>query len=187
VDDNVLLEFSPDFDFPMNTLNSLFPPFGVSFDQLGTQILQWNGEGFDVFTYGFNGTYGGDAWNDTNDILAGDAALLPGSSVLMNNVTTNTFTYTFAGLIRELQIFQIQPGTNYLSATLPVAGAITNITGYVPHDGDQIKLWNTNSQAFQSYTNNGSAWSPTNPAVGINEGFILITTNAYIWTNVWHR
>jgi len=96
------------------------------------------------------------------------------------------------GLIREQQVFQIQPTTNqtvtnYLSATVPMAGAITNITGYIPHNGDIIRLFNTSSQVYQPYTNTGSAWSPSNlPFVGVGEGFVLITTNANTWTNTWH-
>ncbi len=181
--DDWVLHYSPDF-FPLNTLNSLFPPL-AGFDQLGTQIIKWNGQGFDVFTFGYNTAYRGAAWSDTNGLFNGDATLLPGIGVLMNNGTGSSFTASFVGLVRQEQVFQIQAGTNYLSATLPVAGAITNITGYVPHHGDVIQLWNTNSQIFQSYTNNGSAWSPGSPVVGAGEGFVLITTNANTWTNTW--
>ena len=61
----------------------------------------------------------------------------------------------------------------------------TTITGYVPYNGDKIKLWNTNTQVFQSYTNISGAWQPSNPVVNVGEGFVLITTNTYTWTNTW--
>jgi len=178
---------------PMNTLSALYcdpflpvsPPWGS--EQDGTQIMKWNGQGFDVFSFEFDPNVGAGVWYDTNNVENGDATLLPGIGVLMNNVTNAPFTNSFVGLIREQQVFHIPPGTNYLSATLPVAGAITNITGYVPRHGDIIQLWNTTNQAFQSYTNGSSEWSPGSPVVGAGEGFILITTNAYTWTNTWNH
>jgi len=178
---------------PMNTLKALYcdpflpvsPPWRSEND--GTQIMKWNGQGFDVFSFEYIPEAQTGIWYDTNGMGNGDATLLPGIGVLMNNVTGAPFTNSFVGLIREQQVFQIQPGTNYLSATLPVAGAITNITGYVPRNGDIIKLWNTNSQAFQSYTNGSSGWSPGSPVVGAGEGFVLITANTNTWTNTWDQ
>ena len=189
VDEGVL--YAKEGVLPMNTLNDLFDPFWGSAQQ-GAQIMAWNGQGFDGFSFFDDGIFG-NFWLDTNDVESGDATLLPGIGVLINNITNAPFTNTFVGLVREKQVFQIpantnsQPSTNYLSATLPVAGAITNITGYFPHNGDIIKLWNTNSQAYQSYTNSGSGWTPSSPVAGVGEGFVLITTNAYTWTNTWHH
>jgi outer membrane protein assembly factor BamB len=180
--------------FPVNTLNALFPPdlTGIpqSFAQSGTQIMTWNGQAFEVFTYGYNGVINETCWSDANEAFAGDATLLPGVGVLMVNSATNAFANTFVGLIREQQVFQIpastnaQPTTNYLSPTVPMAGAITNITGYVPHVGDVIQVWNIGTHQFDSCTNTSSGWT-TNPVVSVGEGFVLITTNASTWTNTW--
>jgi outer membrane protein assembly factor BamB len=166
--------------FPMNTLNALFTvsnAWGLA--QSGTEIYKWNGHGFSGDT---NGGRGEVAWDGS-----GDLTLLPGVGVLMNNVTTSPFTNTFVGLIRETQVFQIQPGTNYLSATIPVAGAVTNITGYIPHNGDTIKLWNTTSNSFASYPYASNSWTSGTPIVGVGQGFVLVTTNAYTWTNTWEE
>lgn len=65
-------------------------------------------------------------------------------------------------------------GTYYLSATFPVAGEITNITGYVPSNEDMIVLWNTNTQSFDTNTFNSGVWTPSNPVVRVGEGFVLI-------------
>jgi hypothetical protein len=187
VDDYVLnAEFDSGTNFPMNTLNALFAfssnPWGLA--QSGTEIYKWNGSGFDGDT---NGGHAEVTWDGP-----GDLTLLPGTGVLMNNVTGTPFTNTFVGLIREQQVFQIQPGTNlfstnYLSATIPVAGAITNITAYVPHNGDTIQLWDTNSQTYVSYPYISNEWSSGTPVVGVGEGFVLITTNTYTWTNTWEQ
>jgi hypothetical protein len=167
----------------MNSLNALFAvsnAWGLA--ESGTAIYKWNGSGFDGDTNG--GTF------DVTWVGTGDLTLLPGSGVIMSNATGIRFTNTFVGLIREEQVFQIQRGTNafstnYLSASIPVAGYITNITGYVPHNGDSIQLWNTNTQSYNPYQYNLGTWSPASPELGIGEGFVLITTNTYSWTNTW--
>jgi hypothetical protein len=189
VDENVLnAEFSIAKAWPMNTLNALFVVSNAwGSAQAGTRIYKWNGHGFDGDT---NGESGNPFW-----IGGGDLTLLPGTGVLMNNVTGTAFTTTFVGLIREQQIFQIpqatnhlSPTTNYLSATIPVAGPLTNITGYVPKSGDIVQLWNTSSNKFISHTNTSGSWSNGGlPALTVGQGFVLITTNAYTWTNTWEQ
>jgi hypothetical protein len=184
VDDGIF-EYSGT-SYPMNTLNALFiyspNPWGLA--QSGTAIYKWNGTGFDGDT---NEGVGSVTWVGT-----GDLTLLPGIGVVISNATSNPFTNTFVGLVREQQTFQIQSGTNifstnYLSATIPVAGYITNITGYVPHNGDNIQSWNINSNAFVTYRYNSNTWSNGTPFLGVGEGFVLITSNTYTWTNTWQQ
>ena len=181
VDDNVLSSFFP---VPMNTVNDVFGPYW-SPDQQGTEVMLWNGQSFDVLE--FISYIENPYWYDLNSFnyVAGDSTVLPGMSLLISNAN-NAFTNTFTGMVREQQVIQVQPGTNFLSSTFPVSGAITNITGYIPQAGDIIQLWNTTSNIYQSFTNTGGGWSPASPRnVGVGEGFVLITTNAYIWTNTW--
>jgi hypothetical protein len=189
VDDNVLFaEFDNGTNniYPMNTLNSLFAisnAWGI--DQAGTQIFKWNGVGFDGTT--------NDGFTSPTWFGPGAMTLLPGTGVLMNNVTGTSFTTAFVGLIREQQIFQIpqatnhlSPTTNYLSATIPEAGLITNITSYMPTNGDTIQLWNSASNKFVSYAYTSNSWGTNGvPALSVGEGFVLITTNAHAWTNTW--
>ena len=168
---------------PPNTLNALFNS-GASFPawqttQSPTQIFKWNGSNFDAGAFNYINI------NSFVPASSGDITMLPGSSVIVSNGTGSPFTNSFVGLMREQQIFQIRAGTNYLSATQPVSGSITNVTGYIPQIGDVIKLWNTNSQAYVSYTNNSTGWVPSSPSVGVGEGYILITTDANAWTNTW--
>ena len=161
---------------PMNTLNALF---NWDYKQVPTQIFKWNGRSFD------GDSFGGFAYPGW--VNGGDMTVVPGSSVLVSNGTGSSFAASFVGLLREQQVFQIQTNTNYLSATLPVAGAVTNVTGYVPYNGDIIRLWNNNSQSFTNYDYISNRWSGGVPTVGVGEGFVLITTNAYTWTNTWQQ
>jgi hypothetical protein len=161
--------------------------FGISnawgMAQSGTEIYKWNGTGFNGDT-----NIGGD-FIEFNG--GGEMTLLPGTGVLMSNATGTPFNIWFNGLIREEQLIQIQPGTNlfstnYLSASIPEAGYITNITGYVPHSGDIIYLWNITNQDFVSYPYS-NMWTSGTPSVGIGEGFVLVTSNSYAWTNSWQQ
>ena len=50
-----------------------------------------------------------------------------------------------------------------------VSAVILDWGGYVPHNGDVIQLWNTNSQAFTNYLFTSGAWSTTCPIVGVGD------------------
>jgi hypothetical protein len=167
---------------PMNSLFDLFifstAPWGAA--QSGTRIYKWTGSGFA---------------GDTNTIFfdipgwvgRGDLTLLPGYSVIIDNTNSHSFTNTYMGLVRDQQIFHVTSKTNYLSSTIPISGYLTNITGYDPAkgNGDVIQLWNTSSNRLISYTNSSSGWSSPIPMLNVGQGFVLITTNTYTWTNTW--
>jgi hypothetical protein len=167
---------------PMNSLNDLFifstAPWGAA--QSGTRVYKWSGSGFAGDTNLF--AFGSASW-----LGRGDMTLLPGYSVIMNNTTGHAFTNTYMGLVRDQQIFHITSKTNYLSATIPMTGYLTNITGYNPPEGngDIVQLWNTSSNKFISYTNTSSGWSSPIPMLSVGQGFVLITTNTPTWTNTW--
>jgi hypothetical protein len=161
--------------FPMNTLYALMENWGSA--QNYTELFKWNGQGFNMDQFLFVGL---PLWTN-----GGDMTILPGDGVLMLNNSGGAFSLTFTGLVRQQQSFQITDRTNYLSPTVPMAGAITNVTSYVPHSGDVVQLWNQSSQAFVSHTYNSGSWSGGVPILGVGEGFVLITTNAYTWTNTF--
>jgi outer membrane protein assembly factor BamB len=178
VDDSILFDTG---GAPMNTLNALFLESWGS-TEAPTQIFKWSGTNLEDDTYNYV--------NEPTWLNGGDMTLLPGSSVLVSNGTGKSFTTSFVGALRQEQVFQIQPGTSYLSATLPVAGPITNITGYVPRNWDTIQLWSTNTKAYVSHTYYGSnTWSDGVPELAVGQGFLLITTNTnnYTWTNTWQN
>jgi hypothetical protein len=163
----------------MNTLDALFlASWGHAQDP--TQIFKWVGTNLESDIYF---SYPGPSWYN-----GGEMTLLPGSSVLVSNGTGKSFTGSFVGVLREQQVVQIQTESNYLSAMLPVAGAITNITGYVPRNGDTIQLWNVTNYVSHTYTSNNS-WSNGVPVLAVGQGFVLITTNTnnYVWTNTWQN
>jgi len=99
---------------------------------------------------------------------------------------TNAFEIMFTGLVRNQQIFSLEAGTSYLSATAPMAGAITSITGYAPTNGDTVKLWKTSTSNFVSYAYSSGSWGTNGvPMLSVGQGFVLISANARTWTNTW--
>ncbi len=185
VDDGVLYD-GGGLPLPMNTLYALFGVLNAwNSAQSGVEIYEWNGAGFIGDT---NVGLGAVQWNG-----GGNVTMLPGAGALMVNPTGSPFTIWFNGLVREQQVFQIRPkgtnlySTNYLSASIPIAGNITNITGYIPHNGDVIKLLNVTNQSYTSHTFTSGSWSNGDPELAVGQGFILITTNAYVWTNTFQQ
>ena len=194
VDDNLMVAFAS-FGYPMNTLNTLFDKYewssGMATPTGLTQIYKWNGNGFDE-QIDENAQQLAGWFDEAEGTPSGDMTMLPGTPVIMNNPTGEPYTIWFTGLVRPEQIFQIaastngSPTTNYLSATAPISGAISSITGYNPSSGDIIQLWNSTSNKFVAHTNLSGSWSNGGlPALNVGEGFILISTNAYTWTNTW--
>jgi hypothetical protein len=181
VDDNVLHTPTELFDFtPMNTLDALFlvsDRWGAA--QAFTQVLEWNGQ---EFIGDINGGTEFPEW-----VNGGLMTLLPGTGALMVNVTSNSFPISFTGLIREEQFFQIENQTNYLSASAPLAGWITNVSSYAPHNGDIIQLFDPTNQISVAYPYSGGMWTSGTPFLAVGEGFVLLTTNQYTWTNKWER
>jgi hypothetical protein len=144
VDDGVMTLFDgnpiPDIGLTMNDLNGLFDVYPWATNMGQSSFFQWNGNGFD-------GDIDGNAGGQPSWAAGGNMTLLPGNSVIISNALGVSYPIWFTGLVRNQQIFSIEPGTNhlipttnYLSATIPVAGALTNITGYRPLAGDIIQL-----------------------------------------------
>jgi outer membrane protein assembly factor BamB len=180
VDDGVMhLNGTFALGMTMNDLNSLFDlsPWASSMGE--TAVFQWNGNGF-------NGDTNGDPGGPPTWPGGGNLTMLPGTSVFMFNPTGETYPIWFTGLVRNQQIFSLQTGTNYLSATAPIAGSITNITGYTPHNGDVVKLWNTSTSNFVSHPYMSGSWGTNGvPMLGVGQGFVLVSTIANVWTNNW--
>ncbi|HEV7925756.1 MAG TPA: hypothetical protein VGR14_10385, partial [Verrucomicrobiae bacterium] len=180
VDDGVMRAYGPfGFGLPMNTLNALFNLYPWATAMNETKIYTWNGVTFESDT-DIGGPGVPPSWAN-----GGDMTMLPGSSVLVYN-PSSAYTIWFTGLVRNQQVISLAKGTNYLSASAPIAGAVTSITGYTSHSGDIIQFWNSSSNKFISHTNISGSWSNGGlPNLNIGEGFVLISTNAYTWTNTW--
>jgi hypothetical protein len=175
----------------MNTLNGLF---GYEYYYGGhetmppgqTIVQEWNG-------VQFNNSTNESTSPDSQDWSPNpDAMMLPGQSVFMLNPPySNAFTLWFTGIVPKGPLsLNIQPGTNYLSSMVPMAGPISSVMNYTPNEGDQIGLWiPTNSSTtniLTEYTYSSTGWSPSEPFLQIGQGFVLVTSNNFALAQSWN-
>ena len=159
-----------DADYPQNTANWLLDFVGNNYLPDGTEILKWNGQGFDTITY--NPFLEG--WSPNGDIT-----LLPGGAVFITNATE--LTIPFAGLVLQgLSSNPISAGTNYVSSIVPRAGLITSNLQYNPNNHDKVLLWTGSNYSTNIYTTN-SGWSGGEPIIGLGQGFVLVASQTNVW------
>ena len=113
----------------------------------------------------------------------GDVNLTPGSSAILDMESNSSQIIWFAGLVRQAVTNQIAPGTNFLGSALPIAGRISTDLGYTNAEvGDLLLKWDTTNQVYINFTNNGGAsWSPSEPYIGMGEGFVLHSATNHVW------
>ena len=72
---------------------------------------------------------------------------------------------------------------NYLGSAIPRAGRISTDLLYTnASSNDTLQIWNVTNRAFATYTNRGGAnWSPSEPYIGLAEGFILHSATNHTW------
>jgi hypothetical protein len=167
-----------------NTLLNLLNPTTGAYD--GVQIDEWNGAGFDAYTN--DGSY----WY-LDGIANGDAPLRPGQPAII--IATNAITIPFIGLVRDgVEVAgmdyvtnPITSATNYLASILPLAGRLSADLGFPASHGDKVQLW-TNGNTLETFTYANTcdgtnwAWCPSEPVLGLGQGFVLITGNT---NNAW--
>ncbi len=162
-----------DYEYPQNTALGLFEFLsysGFPYPPDQTQIMKWNGVGFDEYT--FSAVY--EQW-----LPNGDSTLLPGEAAFFINPSSSSVSVPFGGLVLQgVSSNEIVAGTNYVSSIVPAAGRITSDLNYIPHNGDAVQLWTGSS--FSSYTYSGG-WSPSEPVVGVGQGFVLVASQTNSW------
>jgi len=159
-----------DGDYPQNTANGWLDFMGYNGFSLpdGTEIMKWNGMGFNTITFYANIP----AW-----LPNGDSTLLPGEAAFITNATE--LTISFGGLVFQgWSANPIVAGTNYVSSVVPRAGRIQSDLGYNPNTNDQVRLWTGSSFTNYTYSN---GWKPQEPVISVGQGFILVASQTNLW------
>jgi len=175
-----------------NTLQTLMNPTNGTFKGVAVEV--WNGQGMDTYTN--DGSY----WY-LNGNTNGDGPLRPGASALVISTNTSPIPLAFVGLVRDgvyvagtnyavgtnYVTNYITSPTNYLASILPRAGGLSTVLSFPATHGDRVQLWsNGTTLKTYTYTNTGGGtnwtWSPSEPVLGMGQGFILTTTNV---NNAW--
>jgi hypothetical protein len=121
-------------------------------------------------------------WNPPGGTLA------PGEGALLYNPESFAITLTFTGTPHVPVLPAALPcgcgNTNCLSCQTNTVGTYENITGISPTEGAVVQRWDTSSQAWQTYTFSGGAWSPAVPIAYVGESVLIIVpcaTNLFKW------
>jgi hypothetical protein len=142
---------------------------------LGTQILNWNGAGYDILEYADIGF--GPGWS-------GDLALVPGSGVFIRNPTASNMVVTLVGEVPQNadSNITIPAGFSIKSSTVPVAGNVIQSMAFPSALGDQILKWTGAGYDISEYVDIGfgPGWS-SEPTVAVGEAFFVKKNAPAAW------
>jgi hypothetical protein len=167
---------------PNNHLNTILP---LPDTAAGTTILRWNPA---IQTYGdpiiFIAGVGWDSDNPDPSWLV----LNPGEGVFMQKPASPPLTVTFVGEVPEGTLATpIPAGLSCLASMVPQArplgqSGVGGTLQFPAVDEDMAYLWNTSSQAFEVCSFFGGIWDPTDPTIGVAQGFMAQKAAPANWT-----
>lgn len=166
---------APGYNFISNPLlrdatNSLNTVLSNAPDQ--SVLLKPTGAGFKSFTF-----RAGVGWVDSQSAPTSEG-LQPGEGAIL--YLYQAWTNYFVG--------QVEVGTNHISAGLSLVSSVLADDGlwqFPAVAGDIVYLYSSASGTFASYTNDGTAWMPSNPPVEVGGSFWLQTSVARDWVQTF--
>jgi hypothetical protein len=135
----------------------------------GTQVLKWNGAGFDNSILAFG------TWSDPA------MTLNPGEGFFIQPGGTAEVTLTFVGEVLQGSLSNdLASGFSMVGSQVPQAGTATelDLTDDLAN-GSQILQWN--GSGYDSSILAFGAWSPADPSIAVGEGFFVNTGTATSW------
>jgi len=156
----------------------------------GASVYTWGGASYNFASYVKNKAGTATNWSGsfTSSLNPGQAAWIAIPSGAFGG-TTQSVTTVGNVLQGSLVNPYLAPagGYNFLSSMTPVAGGLQAALKYPAAAGDGVYLWNGTTYNFSSYVKNkaGTAtnWSPSEPIVGVAQGFWLNTFAGQVWSN----
>jgi hypothetical protein len=148
-----------------NTLNALLtdvPP--------ATQVLKWNGSGFDVSTFAFG------SWDQ-------NFTLNPGEGAFINLGAAHTLT--FVGEVMQGSLTNSIPaGYSIRGSQVPQSGGVTTVLGLSQlASPSQILIWTGSS--YNLHTLVFGSWDPTEPQINVGQSFFVNSETAVQWTRTF--
>jgi hypothetical protein len=118
---------------------------------------------------------------DTNDSVLN----LPlGESFLV--WTPQPWTNTFVGEVAQGNLVNPLPAYYSLKASMvPQAGLLQTDLVFPAYAGDQVWKWGAAAFTPYTYNNVGGAWVPSEPSLGVGQGFFLYRAPDQATTNHW--
>jgi hypothetical protein len=138
----------------------------------GTTVYKFSPDtGYTINTY--DASF--DEWSDAT------MSLSPGEGFWVG-VSEDT-TVTLVGEVPQGTLVNpIAAGINLISSIVPQAGGLVTDLGYPVADGDTVYKWENGSYVISTYDAGFDEWSPSEPSIGVGEGFWILTANAVEWT-----
>jgi hypothetical protein len=153
--------------------------FSLSTLPHGTKIYKFDGEKYKVaIFYAALGTFSPEG--------AGDETLVPGEGAFIVNPTTQPFTVTFVGEILQGNLTNpIPSGLSLRSSMVPWEATLEQL-GFVPRAIDQVYLFNSATQSFETRTFiPGMGWQPALRKIRVGEAFFIRTSEPRDWVQVF--
>lgn len=173
--------FNTPLDFDgTGTNNTVTSVIGTNLP-VGSQVLTWNGSGFNVNSY--QSVKGAPAaWTVPT------ATINPGAGYFISNPSNSPATLTIVGTVLQGGLTNgniTTAGLSFVGSKFPVAGGITSTYGYTPSLSDQVLSWNGNGYNVNTYASVKGApasWSSGEPQFIVGQGAFVNTTNPHpVW------
>jgi hypothetical protein len=200
--------YSPALDLDgTGTNGTVSTVVGTNVD-LGTQVLIWNGSGYNTLAYQSSngkgstvewvllGAGGGPSNNYALNVGQGFFLFDPKASPVDTNITETG--NVLQGTLVNGNIPAVKNEYSLLGSLVPIGGDLKTNLNYQAAQNDQALVWNGtgfNTYAYQSSNGKGSTveWvllgaggGPADPQVGVGQGFFLFTGSATdSWTEVF--
>jgi hypothetical protein len=176
-------------DTGSNTLDNVFSGTGLLSTK--TTLLQWNGVGYNQYTYlncadspsspGIAGWYNGALTE-----IGTSTYLQPAQGVFMHNLSASTITVPTVGqVVQGTNIYSVPVGLNVYSVPQPLAGTPLDAANVnFPVVSTKVTYLSWNGVGFNQYTYLNCADSPTTPGqAGFWNGALTVDedTNPAAW------
>lgn len=149
---------------------------------LGTVVFEWNGAGFNEYTWteiaGIGSFWGGDG--------ADSATLNTGEGFYIRNNSDADLELVFVGEVPQGTLnVPLVSGFSLVSSPVPQRGLLETDLGLAPEVGDTVfEFTGTgfNEFVFEEIAGIGTFWSPEEPTIDVAQGIFYRTETARDWT-----
>jgi len=156
---------------------------------VGSAVYTWNGSGYNIASF-LKPKGGTAAWDHANYTLnPGQGAWLQIPAGAFGGTTQNVVTVgtVDTGALVNPNL-PAAGGYSLVSSMVPISGGLQTALGYTPAVGDAVYQWSIPKStyiisSFLKPKGGTAAWSPSEPTIGISEGFWLQSQAGGIWSN----
>lgn len=158
-----------------NTVPVLFPSAAS-----GTTIFKFNPATGGFISSAYSSFLG--AWSDPN------MTLVPGEGFFYKNPGGTTVTNTFVGNVQQgTLVTSLGAGFTLVSSQVPQQGLVSTDLGLPNDAGTTVFTYDNTANAYSSFAYSSflGGWSPTEPTVGVGQGFFVKRSATGSWSRTF--